>query len=338
LLKTLFQRYQAADVIQWFARHSVSLKTEDDGRMFPETDSSQTIIDCFLRVAHKAGVVIETQTEVIRVEKEEDCFNVLTREGKKFKARKLLVCMGGHPQPGAYQWLADLGHRIIKPIPSLFTFNDPAGTYKHLMGVSVPTASVKIAGTNFSFSGPVLITHWGLSGPAIIRLSAWAAEWLAANNYTFTALVNWPGITKTEERVREELLAMKGNRPNLKVVNQALYGLPVRLWQALCTEAEIDADKTWSETSHKQLNRLLEKLIRCPFSIRGKTTFKEEFVTCGGVDLTMVNPQRMESTVVKNLFFAGEVLNLDGETGGFNFQCAWTTAWVAAQAIAEAEK
>ena len=200
------------------------------------------------------------------------------------------------------------------------------------MGVSVGNADVKIAGTKFIQSGAVLITHWGLSGPAVIKLSAWAATYLHEVNYNFTVLVNWLGSLK-EDEVRESLTMLKSTKGKQRVASGPLFHLPQRLGQRLCMLAEIDEQKTWSMLSKKESNRLLEYLIRCPFKIAGKTTFKEEFVTCGGVELNEINPNRMESKKIKNLFFAGEVLDIDGETGGFNFQNAWTTAFIAAKAI-----
>ena len=201
------------------------------------------------------------------------------------------------------------------------------------MGISVTDAVVRIAGTKFKEQGPLLITHWGLSGPAVIKLSAWAAEWLFHANYEFAVLVSWIGERK-EEELRSELLQVKQQHPKRKIYNQPLYNLPQRLWTKLCEEAEI-ADIPWGEIGNRNLNKLLEQLIRCPFHVRGKTTFKEEFVTCGGVDLKDITLQTMESKIVPGLYFAGEVLNIDGETGGFNFQSAWTTAWVAAQHMTE---
>ncbi|HYI78863.1 MAG TPA: aminoacetone oxidase family FAD-binding enzyme, partial [Chryseolinea sp.] len=219
------------------------------------------------------------------------------------------------------------------PIPSLFTFNDSEKNFKDLMGVSVANAEVRIATTKFFQRGPVLITHWGLSGPAVIKLSAWAAEYLYKCNYTFTALVNWLDQTK-EEELRAALTEYKSSKGKQKVISNALLSLPQRLTQRLCTLAEIDEEKVWAELSKKQINRLVEFLIRCPFQIKGKTTFKEEFVTCGGVDLKEVHFETMASAKTRDVYFAGEVLNIDGETGGFNFQNAWSTAFVAARAIA----
>lgn len=205
------------------------------------------------------------------------------------------------------------------------------------MGVAVENASVRIAGTKFLQQGPVLVTHWGLSGPAVIKLSAWAAEWLHQANYEFTVLISWVGDRK-EEGLREEFTTLRTSRPKLHIETNPQFQLPQRLWAKLCDEAEIEPGKIWGELSNRNLNKLIEQLLRCQFHIKGKTTFKDEFVTCGGVDLNEINQETMESKLVPGIYFAGEVLNIDGETGGFNFQSAWTTAWVAARHIAQKEK
>lgn len=334
LLKTLFKKYQASDVVKWFEEKGVRIKVEADGRMFPITNSSQTIIDCFLALTNNFSIRIELSCAVTKLEQLDDHFKLTIQAGQSYLAKNVLIAIGGHPQRSAYQWIEEAGHTITPLTPSLFTFNEPQKKFDHLMGVAVENALVKIAGTKLSQQGPVLITHWGLSGPAVIRLSAWAAEYLNRVNYEFTALISWIGDRK-EEVVREELLHHQTQSPKQKISAHPLYKLPQRLWQSLCDEAEIGEDKIWGELRHRNLNKLIEQLIRCPFNIRGKTTFKEEFVTCGGVDLKDINPETMESRKMPNLFFAGEVLNIDGETGGFNFQAAWTTAWVAAQAISQ---
>ena len=212
------------------------------------------------------------------------------------------VATGGSPNKQAYNFIADLNHTIREPIPSLFTFNDSENNFKDLMGIAVPRAEVKIAGTKFHQAGPILITHWGLSGPAIIKLSSWAAEHLHKSNYQFTALVNWLGQAK-EDELRATILEFKSSRRKQRVLSNALFSLPQRLSERLCELAEIDDTKTWSELPQKKINRLIEFLIRCPFEIKGKTTFKEEFVTCGGVDLSEVNFETMESKKLKDVFF-----------------------------------
>lgn len=329
-LKNLFHRFQASDTVNWFKLHGVELKAEEDGRMFPITDNSQTIIDCFLRIAESLGIEIKLNSEVHRIERMADHFLVHTKE--TFTAKKILVATGGYNKRENYQWLADLGHEIINPIPSLFTFNDSEKEFTVLMGVAVPNVEVRIAGTKFTQQGAVLITHWGLSGPAVIKLSAWAAVYLNEQNYTFTVMVNWTGLPETE--VRNGLMRLKNQSKKIALVNP-MFGLPKRLWEFLCIKSGIEDRKIWAELPHKQINKLIELLYACPFRIKGKTTFKEEFVTCGGVSMTGIDLQSMQSKMVPGLFFAGEVLDMDGETGGFNFQSAWTTAWVAAAALAD---
>lgn len=330
-LKSLFRKFQARDMVVWLESKKVKLKAESDGRMFPMTDDSQTIIDCFLQEAERCRIQIKTNAEVTQVEKLNNEF-IVHAGGAQFKAKNILIATGGHNNSASYGWLRKIGFPIVEPLPSLFTFNDSEKSFIDLMGVAVSNAEVKIAGTKFFQQGAVLITHWGLSGPAVIKLSAWAAEYLHQQRYTFTALVNW--INLTEEQLREAFSALKTQSGKQKVLSNPAFNLPTRLWQRLCELAEIPEAKIWAELSNKQLNKLLENLIRCPFNIKGKTTFKEEFVTCGGIDLKAIDLETMESKTQKGIYLAGEVLNIDGETGGFNFQSAWTTAWVAAKAIA----
>jgi len=331
-LKKLFRSFQAKDTVDWFTKCGVALKTEADGRMFPETDDSQTIIDCFLKQSELLHIEIVTNCGVDRISHDKDLFHIYTTDRREIISKKVLVAIGGHPQPAHYSWLKDLGHTSIRTIPSLFTFNDSEKKFIDLMGVSVAQAEVKIAGTKLAQAGPVLITHWGLSGPAVIRLSAWAAEYLHEHAYEFTALVNWTG-TMSEEGLREGLNELRMHSARKTILANPLYGLPQRLWERLVALAQTGGEKIWGDASNKDINRLIEFLIRCPFHIKGKTTFKEEFVSCGGVDLDEVTLDTMESRKKAGLYFAGEVLNLDGETGGFNFQVAWTTAFIAAKGI-----
>ena len=331
-LKNMFHHFQASDTISWFESRGVKLKAEEDGRMFPVTDSSQTIIDCFLKVAERLKIEIQLSQEIIRIEPRENHF-LLHTNLQKFQATNVLVAAGGYNKSEGYQWLSDLGHEIVRPIPSLFTFNDSEKEFTKLMGVAVPNAEVRIAGSKLSQRGAILITHWGLSGPAVIKLSAWAAEDLFKRNYTFTALVNWTGLLEIE--VRNSLMKLKGDNSKKQITTSPLFGLPKRLWEHLCAKTEIEERKTWADLPNKSINKLIELLYACPFHIRGKTTFKEEFVTCGGISLADIDLNTMESKKTPGLYFAGEVLNIDGETGGFNFQSAWTTAYLAGIHIAQ---
>lgn len=332
-LKKLFRIFQAKDAVKWFECRGVKLKVEKDGRMFPVTDRSETVIACFLQAAAQYHIQINCQTEVKDISKAKDgLFNVLCTGEKSFTAEKILIATGGHPKVQAYAWLSRLGHSIAPPIPSLFTFNDSQNRFASLMGVSVGNAVVKIAGTSFEQQGPVLITHWGLSGPAVIRLSAWAAAYLHSVDYSFTVLVNWAG-EKKEEDIRKELLQYRAAHPLKNVSGNPLFGLPLRLWAFLCSLSQIEEAKVWEATTKKEQNRLIAQLTHCVFHIKGKTTFKEEFVTCGGIHLAEVDMDTMESKLVRGIYFAGEVLHIDGETGGFNFQAAWTTAYLAARGM-----
>jgi predicted Rossmann fold flavoprotein len=331
-LRKIFPRYQARDVVDWFARQGVALKTEEDGRMFPETDDSQTIIDCFLSKVREHRISLFLGQGVVKMVRDHDGWKVICHDGKTYHSKTALIATGGHPSQASYDWIQALGHTIAKPIPSLFTFNDPQGKFKDLMGLSVPSGWVRIAGTNFSEEGPLLITHWGLSGPAAIKLSAWAAEYLFDKHYETTLLVSWIG-NRGEEDTRKELQQYQSTHGRRKVSAWPLYQLPQRLWDRLCFFAEIHPEKTWDELPLRNLNKLLEGLIRTSIQVKGKTTFKEEFVTCGGVLLQEVDANTLQSKKAPDIFFAGEVLHIDGETGGFNFQAAWTTGFVAAEGV-----
>jgi predicted Rossmann fold flavoprotein len=334
-LRELFKTYQAQDVVEWFEKKGVKLLSEADGRMFPITNDSQTIIDLFLREVSAYKIEVMRNMAVTNLQKRDTHFVIAFEDKTTLKAKKVLVASGGHANPRAYDWLASTGHTIDTPIPSLFTFNDSSKAFKELMGIAVPTAHVRIVGTKFTQKGPLLITHWGLSGPAVIKLSAWAAVYLHEKKYEFTVLVSWMGELQ-EESVRDKLLDFKSKHVKKRIAGSPLFELPQRLWSKLCELAEIEEEKLWGDLPLKNLNKLLENLIRCRFDISGKTTFKEEFVTCGGVPLQEVELNTMASKLIPDLFFAGEILNIDGETGGFNFQAAWTTAYVAASSIAKA--
>ncbi|HTF22250.1 MAG TPA: aminoacetone oxidase family FAD-binding enzyme, partial [Chryseolinea sp.] len=267
---------------------------------------------------------------VISIERNSE-FSVHSADGRSWRSKRVLIAVGGYNQADAYNWIRALGHTVVPPIPSLFTFNDKERKFKELMGIAVPAGEVRIASTKFSQRGPLLITHWGLSGPAVIKLSAWAATYLHEQQYQFDARVNWTGEPDT--RCRETLATAKTSRARQKIYGHPMFNLPQRLWVRLCEWSDIPEPRIWSEVSNREMNRLAEHLANTVIHVSGKTTFKEEFVTCGGVELSEVNTSSLESKLVAGLYFAGEVLNVDGETGGFNFQAAWTTAYLAAQAI-----
>lgn len=337
-LKEPFKQFGAPDTVRWFASRGVQLKTEADGRMFPVTDSSETIAQCLMEAARKAGVHILTQTAVERIEPQPQggfWLHLSGNQAEPLAVDRLLVATGGAPKAEQYAWLQALGHSVEAPVPSLFTFNVPQSPLRELPGVSVPQARVVLAGEKLEYTGPLLVTHWGISGPAVLKLSAWGARRLAQLGYTGTALINWiPEYT--EETLREWLHTFRAENGRKGVVPNSLFGLPQRLWRALTDLAGIGPDTRWSDLPAKQQNRLIELLLRQPLAVRGKTTYKEEFVTCGGIPLAEVNMKTMESRLVPGLHFAGEVLDIDGITGGFNFQAAWTTGYLAGRAMASA--
>jgi len=332
-LKKAFHQFFTTDTIHWFKERGILLKTEADGRMFPESNSSQTIIDCLLKEAGKTGVSIQMNADVKKIEKKNDqLFSLTLVNGHTIAADAVCIACGGFPKSSQFEWLTEIGHHIIEPVPSLFTFNIPNNPITALMGISVEDAVVKIAGTKFQQQGPMLITHWGLSGPAVLKLSAWAARDLAIKNYEYQILVNWlPSYN--ENSLREKIQEIRFNIAAQKIVNRNPFGIPSRLWEYFLAQCVIDPDSRWADLPAKEQNKLIKILCAQELLVKGKTTFKEEFVTAGGIDISEVNHETMESKLVPGLFFAGEILNIDGVTGGFNFQSAWTTGWVAARGV-----
>lgn len=329
-LRQVFAQFSVQDTINWFKQQGVTLKTEADGRMFPYSDSSQTIIDCFLKLTQKLKIRIDTQCEVITIEKQKEQFVITTGQGEKIIAGAIICALGGHNKSEAYSPIKKLGHSITEPLPSLFTINLPNETIKkELQGISVQEAQVKIENSKLNYTGPVLVTHWGLSGPAVLKLSAFAAKEFFEVQYRAGILVNWVFPLKADEALAKIKQIQKDKHKALPFSNPQ-FELPRRLWEYLCIQAEIDNSKVWAEISNKQLNKLSEKLCNSRYAMEGKTTFKEEFVTCGGVNLKEVDFKTMQSKVVPGLYFCGEVLDIDGITGGFNFQSAWSTAWICA--------
>jgi predicted Rossmann fold flavoprotein len=333
-LKKAFHQFFTTDTIQWFSERGVQLKKEADGRMFPETNSSQTIIDCLMKEANKHGVDIRLMADVrsIKVEAGSRLFTLELSDSRQLTADFVCIACGGYNKPPQFGWLQQLGHSIAEPVPSLFTFNMPGNAITQLMGVSVPEASVKIIGSNLSAKGPLLITHWGLSGPAVLRLSAWGARQLATDNWQFAIMVNWlPAYN--EQTLREYLQQLRFNIASQKIGNRNPFNLPQRLWQYLLQQSGIDEEKRWADLPAKEQNKLIANCCAQEFKVQGKTTFKEEFVTAGGIQLPEVDANTMQSKVVPHLYFAGEILDVDGITGGFNFQHAWTSGYIAAKAI-----
>lgn len=334
-LRPLLNTFDAAATVRWFESKGVPLKTEADGRMFPTTDSSETIIDCLLDAAEDLRIRIETSCGVSRLippASGENRWGIDLLSGESLWADRILLATGGYPQASSYGWMPDQAEPLVLPVPSLFTFNTPGNPLLPLAGVAVQHARVQIVDTKQEQTGPLLITHWGFSGPAVLRLSAWGARELADRNYSFTLRINWlPDLN--EQQLRDGFNQFRQHHPKKQVTSQNPFGLPNRLWLAFTELAGMDPNVRWAELPSKVQNKLMDQLSNSRFPVSGKSTFKDEFVTCGGVALGSLNPQTLESKAHKGLFFAGEVLDVDGITGGFNFQNAWTTGHIAGKHI-----
>ncbi|HZG25178.1 MAG TPA: NAD(P)/FAD-dependent oxidoreductase [Chitinophagaceae bacterium] len=333
-VKKAFHRFFISDTIKWFEERGVQLKTEKDGRMFPVSDSSQTIVDCLVNDARENGVRVITNTSVVHLGKKGDEFELALSNSTVIHADFVCVACGGYPKSNMFDWLTKLSHTIESPVPSLFTFNMPGNSITNLMGVSVEHTTVKIVGTGLEESGPILVTHWGLSGPAVLKLSAWAARELATRNYEFSVLVNWVA-GQNEQQLKEMVQHVRFQVAAQKIVNRNPFQLPQRLWEYLLEQTSIPADLRWADLPGKDQNKLIKNLCAQEFAVKGKTTFKDEFVTAGGINLAEIDGNTMMSRLVPGLYFAGEVLNVDGVTGGYNFQHAWTSGYIAAASIAE---
>lgn len=333
-LRWAFEQFQAEDTVQWFNSRGIDLKTESDGRMFPVTDDSATIIQCLKQEANQHGVKVHTKTRIQAVENhKKGNYTLITRNGKSLSCDFVVIATGGSNRLSTYSWITDLGHSIVEPVPSLFTFNFRDKIFKDLAGISVKETSVSIKGTSFEHLGPILITHWGLSGPAVLKTSSWAARYLYEQEYRFTIQINWLHPLN-EQQVRDKIDTLRKENDRKLITKQDLLPLPKRLWERFVELAEIPPDTRWAELSNHQSHQLVRQLHNANYDIQGKTTYKEEFVTSGGIPLKEVDMGTMESKRCPNLYFAGEVLNIDGITGGYNFQSAWTTGWIAARSIA----
>ena len=327
-------QFQPRDTVEWFRLRRVKLKTEADGRMFPVTDDSATIVDCLTGSASKVGVAVKTGSPVVRWERSNSHFTLQLKSGERWDCDRILLASGSSPQ--GHRLAQQLGHRIIAPVPSLFTFKMRDDRLQGLAGVSVPEVTLKLQiphNLKLEQTGSLLVTHWGLSGPAVLKLSAWGARSLHDSHYNATLIVNWIPNTKAEE-VRQLLLDRKVTAAKRTIASRPALQLPKRLWQSLTQASDIPPTLRWADLSKRSLNRLVQELTQGRYEVQGKGQFKEEFVTCGGVDLKQVNFKMMESRCCPGLYFAGEVLDIDGVTGGFNFQSAWTTSWIAGGAIA----
>lgn len=331
-LRGPFHQFCSGDTIQWFENHGVELKIEDDGRMFPVSNSSQTIIDCFLNASQKLGISILTGQSVQSIFNTEDSVEnywKIDTQTDSFLAEKLILATGSNPK--IWDMLHTFGHAIVTPVPSLFTFNIKDSRIKDLPGIATQ-ATVKVKDTKLESTGPLLITHWGMSGPAILKLSAWGARILHDKNYQFTIEVNW--LNDLETKDTETLLKeLKQEHAKKTVAKKSPLELQNRLWESLVFASGIGNETKWADLSKIQLQNLANQLTKSTFQVNGKSTFKEEFVTAGGIDLKEINFKTMESKLHPNLYFAGEIVNIDAITGGFNFQNAWTSGYIVAQNI-----
>ena len=320
-----FHHFMTGDTIEWFENRGVELKIEEDGRMFPVSNSSQTIIDCFLSEAEKHKVEVLYNHSVKAIEQQNEKFKIETSQGN-FSAEKVLIATGSNPK--IWKLLEDLGHTISQPVPSLFTFNIKDERIQDIPGVVAQNVEVKILETDLWSEGPLLITHWGLSAPSILRLSAFGALELAKRDYKFQIEINF--IKKSFEDCLETLKILKQDLAKKTVFKSTQYELPKRLWHKLVLASNMVEETRWADLNKSQLESLASQLTEAIFNVDGKSTFKEEFVTAGGINLKEVNFKTFESKLIKNLYFAGEVINVDAVTGGFNFQNAWTGAYIAA--------
>ena len=329
-LKKAFGHFSNKDTIEWFESRGVPLLTQDDNCVFPVSQDSQTIIDCFLNEVNRLKITIKLKHAVSKIIPLTDGKITLVLADKQLIFDKVIVTTGGSPKEKGLLWLAELGHQIITPVPSLFTFNMPKETITKLMGIVVNPAMVSIQGTKFQSSGPLLITHWGMSGPAILKISAFGARYLSEQDYNFKIQVNWAN-EKNTELIKNTIQNIINTHPKKLISNYKPYGFTTRFWEYLLAKLKFDKTIIWAELGKKRVNQLVNILANDVYMVSGKTTFKEEFVTCGGVSLENIDFKTMQSKVIPNLYFAGEVLDIDGITGGYNFQAAWTTAFIAAK-------
>ena len=335
-LKKAFYQFATKNTIDWFKKNGVELHTEKDGRMFPTTNSSDTIIDCFLRKVHQYKIQVLTQHEVVDVVQNKFLSFTIELQGRvAIQADAICLATGGMLKAdpsNKFKWLTNFGHSIVDPVPSLFTFNTADKNITTLMGVAVDKASIQWKGNKNIETGPLLITHWGISGPAAIKLSAWCAREISATNYEGDIIINWtPSFN--ESTLKMEWINLRMDFGKREMGSKNPFDLPQRLWHYLLQEAGILLNTKWADLKSANQQILIQLLTRYTLTIKGKTTFKEEFVSCGGVDLKGIDPLTMESKFIPGLHFAGEMMDIDGITGGFNFQHAWTSGWLAAQNI-----
>jgi predicted Rossmann fold flavoprotein len=323
-----FHRFLCGDMMAWLSEQGVETKIEEDGRVFPVSDSSESIIACFMKLCTKYNIEIQMHCGLEGLVHQQEAWTISSTQGT-YQAKSIMLSTGS--TPSVWKLMAGMGYEIVEPVPSLFTFNIKSKLLEELQGLSMPQAIVQILGTDFSASGPLLITHWGLSGPAILKLSSWAARDLHQLDYEFTIQIDWLGMDV--EELRNTLEDQKNNAGKRTVKKHPLFGMPRRLWESFCYEAILREDNYGSMTS-VQIDALIKTLSASTFEVKGKSTFKEEFVTCGGIERKQIDFKSMQSKIHPGLYMAGEVLDIDAITGGFNFQAAWTEAFIAAEDIA----
>lgn len=330
-LRGPFTRFGPQQMVDWFSARGVALKTEPDGRIFPQSDSSQTIIDCFLSQSQRLGVELHLLSGVTEIIPAGIGFSISLANGERWNTRRVLLATGG-ARPG-YELARRLGHKIIEPVPSLFTFKIQDERISGLAGISVPNARLRLPAAKLEQKGPLLITHWGLSGPVVLRLSAWGARFLHEQDYQAEVRLVWLGEFNSD-KVKDVFRRMRSEKGSQRMYQASPFAeIPLRLWERLAWVAGIRPNEHWGDAEKEQMERIENDLLDCPLHITGKGEFKEEFVTCGGVDLDEVDFRTMESRKAAGLYFAGEILDIDGLTGGFNFQAAWTTGWHAGRAM-----
>ncbi|MDF9795728.1 putative Rossmann fold flavoprotein [Catalinimonas alkaloidigena] len=329
-LHSIFKSFSTSDMVEWLDKSGVKTHTEADLRMFPVSNSSQTIIDCFMEAAHETGVEIRKNCGLTGFSQTKKGWKVETQQGETLEADALVIATGS--APSVWKILGKMGLAVEKAVPSLFTFNIKDSRLQGLSGMSFGDVSIRISGTKLEEQGPLLITHWGLSGPAVLKLSAWGARWMEEQKYRFNVQLNFLP-TSNFEQFREELLSFKATHPGRKVKNFQKEEIPKRYWECILSFLDINPDLTFGELPNKMINKLTVEIMQAGFEVRGKSTFKEEFVTCGGVALAEVDLKTMEAKRFPGLYFSGEVLDIDALTGGFNFQSCWSTAWLISEMI-----
>ena len=327
-LKSIFYQFSNIDTQIWFEKRGVPLKIENDGRIFPVSDKSESVIECLISECEQLGIDIQINQAVKSIEVKPDYLNLELSNSKSMTFDSVIITTGGSPKINGFDWISNLGHKIIPPVPSLFTFNMPNESVTQLMGLVVENAIIKIEESKIKTQGPVLITHWGMSGPAILKASSLGARLLYEKDYQFEVSINWIGETNTEF-LYQKLNNFAQQNPKKLIVKNNIFSLPNRMWSFLLEKSSISENLKWNEISKKSIRKFVEILTKDNFKVSGKTTFKEEFVTCGGIDISDIDLQNMKSKISSNIYFAGEIINIDAITGGYNFQAAWSGGYVA---------